>query len=93
MSKVIICYIYRSERKADTYLYLLEKDDFSCVPDELLKVFGEPQFSFQFELSGNRKLAKEDSAEVIANLQAHGYHLQMADDLLVEQQLALKNLN
>ena len=93
MKKPLICYIYRSERKADTYLYVLEKDDFSCVPEALMKAFGQPEFSFEFKLSEDRKLAKEDTAEVIANLKQQGFHLQMADDLLIEQQLALKNLN
>ena len=93
MNKPLICFIYRSDRKADTYLYLLHKDDFSKVPPELLKVFGEPEFSFQFELSPDRSLAKEDPAEVYANLQQQGYHLQLQDDLLIEQQLALKNMN
>ncbi len=93
MNKVLTCYIYRSERKADTYLYLLSKDDFSVVPAELLKAFGMPEFSFQFELAKGRKLAKEDVGEVIANLEERGFHLQMADNLLVEQQLALKGLN
>ena len=93
MNKPLICYIYRSERKEDTYLYVLEKDDFSQVPDELMKAFGQPEFSFEFELTEDRRLAKEDTAEVIANLQQQGFQLQMADDLLIEQQLALKNLN
>lgn len=93
MSKTVSCFIYRSERKADTYLYLVEKDDFSQVPQELLAVFGEPEFSFQFELTAERSLAKEDSAVVYENLKQQGYHLQIADDLLIEQQLALKNLN
>lgn len=93
MSKALTCYIYRSERKPDTYLYVLEKDDFSPVPDELMKVFGQPEFSFEFELTPDRKLAKEESEEVYANLKQQGFHLQLADDLLIEQQLALKNLN
>lgn len=93
MSKPLSCYIYRSDRKPDTYLYILEKDDFSSVPVELMKVFGEPQFSFTFELTPERKLAKEQAAEVYANLEQQGFHLQLADDLLIEQQLALKNLN
>jgi uncharacterized protein YcgL (UPF0745 family) len=93
MSESLQCYIYRSELKADTYLYLLEKDDFSVVPAELLKVFGQPQFSFQFELTPERQLAKEDPGEVYRNLKDQGFHLQMADDLLVEQPLALKGLN
>jgi uncharacterized protein len=93
MSESIFCYIYRSERKADTYLYLVEKDDFSVVPKELLMIFGEPEFSFQFELTPERNLAKENPAEVYNNLKQQGYHLQMADDLLIEQRLALKGLN
>ncbi len=93
MSEALTCFIYRSDRKADTYLYVLEKDNFDSVPQPLLKVFGEPQFSFEFELTVERNLAKEDTAEVINNLKTQGFHLQMADDLLIEQQLALKSLN
>ncbi len=93
MSQNIHCYIYRSERKADTYLYLLEKDDFSVVPEALMKVFGEAEFSFEFDLTPDRRLAKEDPKEVYNNLKQQGFHLQMADDLLIEQQLALKGLN
>lgn len=89
----MICYIYRSERKADTYLYVAKKDDFSDVPDELMKAFGAPEYSFQLELTSDRSLAKEDPKEVLKNLEEQGYHLQMADDLLIEQMLALKNLN
>lgn len=93
MNEPLTCHIYRSTRKADTYLYLAEKDDFSVLPEELLQVFGEPEFSFSLEISANRRLAKEDPEQVLHNLHDRGYHLQMADDLLVEQQLALKGLN
>jgi len=93
MSDSINCYIYRSGRKADYYIYLAEKDDFSQVPAELMNAFGEPEFSFQFMLTSDRKLAKEDPAQVIENLKQQGFHVQIADDLLIEQQLALKGLN
>jgi len=93
MSKPLTCFIYRSERKADTYLYLIEKDDFSLVPENLMSVFGEPEFSFEFELTPSRSLAKEDPALVYQNLKKQGFHLQLADDLLIEQRLALKGLN
>jgi len=89
----MFCHIYRSNRKLDTYLYLANKDDFSDIPEELLKVFGEPEFSFSFNLSKDRKLAKEDTAEVLNNLEEKGYHLQLQDDVLVEQMLALKAVN
>jgi uncharacterized protein len=93
MSKAIHCYIYRSDRKADTYLYLRDKDDFSEVPVELMSVFGEAEFSFEFDLTPGRRLAKENPGEVYKNLKQQGYHLQLASDLLIEQQLALKGLN
>jgi uncharacterized protein YcgL (UPF0745 family) len=89
----MLCHIYRSNRKLDTYLYLVEKDDFSVVPEELLRVFGPPQFSFSFDLTQERVLAREDSGEVLDNLASQGYHLQLQDDVLVEQMLAMKAVN
>lgn len=89
----MLCHIYRSTLKVDTYLYLLDKDDFSVIPEDLLRVFGPPEFSFSFDLTQERKLAKEDSAEVLDNLNSQGYHLQLQDDILVEQMLAIKALN
>ena len=89
----MLCHIYRSNRKLDTYLYLLDKDDFSMIPPELLRVFGPPEFSFSFDLTAGRELAKEDSAEVIDNLENQGYHLQLRADELVEEMLARKAIN
>jgi len=89
----MLCHIYRSNRKFDTYLYLVEKDDFSVVPDDLLRIFGDPEFSFSFDLQPERKLAREEASDVLENLQELGYHLQLRDDVLIEQMLALKGLN
>jgi len=89
----MLCHIYRSNRKLDTYLYLVDKDDFSVVPPELLRVFGPPEFSFSFDLTQERVLAKEDSVDVLENLAEQGYHLQLQDDILVEQMLAIKAVN
>ena len=89
----MLCHIYRSNQKIDTYLYLVEKDDFSIIPAELLRVFGPPEFSFSFDLTRERKLARENTDEVLENLETEGYHLQLQDDILVEQILALKALN
>jgi len=89
----MFCHIYRSNRKVDTYLYLADKDDFSILPESLLSVFGDPEFSFSFELTTDKNLAKEDAAEVLENLESQGYHLQLRDDLLIEQMLAIKAIN
>ncbi len=71
------CFVYRSRNKADTYLYLPVRDDFSQVPDALMQVFGIPEFTFDFELTPERRLASADAASVIAGLQERGFFLQM----------------
>ena len=71
------CAIYKSRRKLDTYLYLAARDDFSRVPESLLKLLGEPVHVMDLDLSAERKLAQEDVAEVLYNLQERGWHLQM----------------
>ena len=89
----MLVHIYRSSRKPDTYLYLAEKDDFSMVPESLMTVFGEPEFSFSFELSAEKKLIKEDTNTVLENLKEQAYHLQLQKDILIEQMLTMKSVN
>ncbi len=74
-------------------MYLLDKGDFSVLPEDLLKLFGDPEFSFSFELARDRKLAMEDAGVVFDNLESQGYHLQLQNELLVEQMLEMKALN
>ena len=71
------CAIYKSRKKQDTYLYLTDKDDFSRVPEPLLKLIGQLANVMDLELSPERKLAQEDTAEVLRNLRERGWHLQM----------------
>jgi len=71
------CYIYRSRKKVGSYLYLPEKNNFSELPEELLKLFGHPEFAFQFDLSSKKQLASIDSQTVIQHLQEQGFYLQI----------------
>lgn len=71
------CYVYRSSRKQDTYVYLPKQDDFSDIPEVLMRVFGEPEYALEFDLTPDRKLAQEDPKEVLANIDERGFHLQM----------------
>lgn len=89
----MLVHIYRSNRKPDTYLYLVEKGDFSMVPESLMTVFGEPEFSFSFEWSAQKKLIKEDADTVLENLKEQAYHLQLQNDILIEQMLTMKSVN
>ncbi len=71
------CYVYRSNKKQGMYLYLVDKDDFSNVPESLMKLLGEVVFSFEFDLSKDRKLVKAEAEEVLRIIDENGYFLQM----------------
>ena len=81
----MICYIYRSTQRAEMYLYIIKKDDFSVVPEQLLKVFGRPDFSMLLNLNKRHKLARVDIALVSEKLTAEGYYLQMPPSVLEDQ--------
>jgi len=34
--------VYKSKKKADTFLFVEKRDDFSKVPEPLLAMFGQP---------------------------------------------------
>lgn len=71
------CYIYRSRKKVGSYLYLPTKNDFSALPKTLLHLFGQPEFTFKFDLSSRKQLAEVETQTVIQNLQEEGFYLQI----------------
>lgn len=71
------CAIYRSNKKADTYLYVQKEGDFSRVPSDLLRLLGELQFVMTLDLTPNRTLAQVDPAQVRQQLETQGYYLQL----------------
>ena len=71
------CSVIRSSLKDYTYIYLQAGHDFDDLPVALKKVFGEPEFVMDLELTPDRKLAYEDVNRVLQNLSEQGYHLQM----------------
>jgi len=73
----MICYIYRSPKKSETYLYVTMKDDFSCIPEQLLKTFGKPDFSMTLNLAKRTHLARENIEVVREQLSKDGFYLQM----------------
>lgn len=75
------CWVYRSPRKQEMYLYIAREDDFGDVPEALLAQFGQPHLVFELELSPARPLAREDVVQVMKNLRERGFHLQMPPKL------------
>lgn len=73
----MFCVIYRSSKRDQTYLYVEKKDDFSRVPEELMKGFGQPQLAMILPLDGRKKLVNADIEKVKLALTEQGYYLQL----------------
>ncbi|MEM6159096.1 YcgL domain-containing protein [Erwinia sp. P6884] len=73
----MLCVIYRSAKRDQTYLYVEKKDDFSRVPAELMQGFGKPQLAMLLPLDGSKRLVNADLEKVKAALKEQGYYLQV----------------
>ncbi len=71
------CYIYRSSRKVGSYLYITEKNNFSDIPEELLKLLGRVEFAFQLKLNKDKALANADVKIVLKQLKEQSFFLQI----------------
>ena len=72
----MLCAVYKSPKKADTYLYIEKREDFSPVPKALMETFGKPQFVMLVPLL-KRQLANVDSAKVMEEIRQQGFYLQI----------------
>lgn len=72
--------IYKAKKKPDSYLYIALEDDFSNVPETLLSILGSLEFVMNLELNADRKLARADVNQVMADLKEYGFYLQMPDE-------------
>ncbi|WP_456418276.1 YcgL domain-containing protein [Thiolapillus sp.] len=75
------CWVYKSSKKDEMYLYLAKEDDFSGVPELLMARFGQPSLVMQLELHEKRPLARAETAKVLQQLEEEGYYLQMPPNL------------
>jgi len=71
------CFIYKSSKRVDLYLYIEKKDDFSRLPEPLFVSIGTPEFVMELVLSPERKLAREDVNKVISSLKNKGFFIQL----------------
>jgi hypothetical protein len=81
------CKVYRSDKKAETYLYLAEDMEFDDLPTQLQERFGVPAFVLRLELSTGRNLARVDVTKVLESLAEHGFYLQLPPKLPVEEEI------
>lgn len=73
----MLCAVYKSSKKDETYLYVPGRDDFKQVPKALMNTFGVPVFLMIMPLKEGRKLARMDVAKLRNELNSKGYYLQL----------------
>lgn len=73
----MLCAVYKSSKKQETYLYVPGRDDFSKVPETLLKTFGATVFLMIMPLKKDRLLARVDIDKLRTALKTKGYYLQL----------------
>lgn len=73
----MLCAVYKSSKKAETYLYVPGRDDFSKVPQALITTFGKPLFLMIMPLKKQRQLAQLDVEKLRNELLLKGYYLQL----------------
>ncbi|MCF7499753.1 MULTISPECIES: YcgL domain-containing protein [Pseudoalteromonas] len=69
--------VYKSKKKADTYLFVEKRDDFTRVPEPLMDTFGQPQYVMIINLASREKLGLADLETVKQALIDQGFYLQL----------------
>jgi uncharacterized protein len=80
-NNTIPCWIFKSARKQEMYLYLAQEDGYDDLPEMLRQHFGKALFVMQLDLQPGRPLARADVAIVMNALEEQGYYLQMPPKL------------
>ena len=74
---MVQCWIYRSDKKLETYLYLAKEDGTDAVPEALLRAMLPLELVMQLDLTKERTLARADVVQVMQELRDRGFYLQM----------------
>ena len=69
--------VYRSARRAETYIYMPKDDNFEDLPEALRKHFGEGTGFLEFCLHEEKYLAQADPKQVLSALREQGFYLQL----------------
>ncbi len=77
MHQPLHCCIYKSLHKQETFLFVLNEDDFSRVPEKLLQALGDIQKVIEIELTPERKVARGNARYIMDDLLDKGFHLQL----------------
>lgn len=70
------CYVYKSSLRAETYVFLRDRDATHRLPMDLGHALGNLEFIMELELTPGRRLARIDADDLRAALDQRGFHIQ-----------------
>lgn len=73
----MICAVYKSSRKADSYLFVEKRNEFERVPEALMNMFGAPKLVMMLSLDKREHLGFADIEKVRTELKDKGFYLQL----------------
>lgn len=89
----MLCAVYKSRKKAETYLFVERREDFSRVPEALMTTFGRPELVLMTKLNPAKPLGLANVSKVMAALTTQGFYLQVPpppENLLEQHKAQLK---
>jgi len=77
MNQSLFCCVYKCLHRQETFLFVLKENDFSGVPEPLLRALGEIEKIIELELTPERKVARGNARYIMDDLLQNGFHLQL----------------
>jgi len=71
------CEVYRSNRKAGTYLFVADAEDLGNLPDDLTARLKPLEWVMAIDLAERETLAATRPATVIDSIESRGFFLQL----------------
>lgn len=73
----MFCSVLKSQRKADTYLYIPKDTSLDELPENLVQLFTPHTQVTILHLTPERKLARMQGADLLERLHEDGFYLQL----------------
>lgn len=72
--------VFRSSRKADTYIFVRRGQKWDELPEGLRSIFGQPVHAMDLLLTPEKKLARTTGKQVLEAIEEKDFFLQLSDE-------------